>query len=318
MKLSRGAALVVMMFLAYAESVEAQERRVVAVNVLDEQGRQVTGLTAENFRGKYRGQPVKILSATWDSQPRRIVIVVDQSNSMFWAKKWEVARNAVEVMAALGSERNQTAMVLFSTQAIEVTGFQEGPGAIAQRWEDMERNKKALEKAFSRTPLFDGIVSGLELLKPTKAGDALFVVSDGGADNASRTPVKDVRQAVFCSEARVYFLYLLDPDRVGRGTEGYGQHLGQELAEGSGGAVLIPRGHPAQYLGKKQQEEMASALRWLYEQIQSFYVVEVELPAPVDKTRDWTLEVVDAAGKKRKDARVVYPRRVAACGGRKP
>src|SRR3972149_2012270 len=57
-------------------------RRTLAVNVLDEQGNQVSGLTAANFRAEFRGQPVKILSAALDTQPRRIVLLVDVSESM--------------------------------------------------------------------------------------------------------------------------------------------------------------------------------------------------------------------------------------------
>lgn len=58
------------------------ERRTIAVSVLDKGGKAVHGLTAENFRGEFRGQAVRILSATEDSSPRRIAIVVDTSGSM--------------------------------------------------------------------------------------------------------------------------------------------------------------------------------------------------------------------------------------------
>jgi hypothetical protein len=47
----------------------APERRTLAVSVLDKDGKAVHGLTAENFRGECRGQPVRILSAAEDSSP---------------------------------------------------------------------------------------------------------------------------------------------------------------------------------------------------------------------------------------------------------
>jgi len=97
-----------------AGSVAAQERRVVAVNVLDEQGRQVTGLTAENFRGKYRGQPVRIVAAEWDTGPKRIVILLDMSESMDGVPgKWSYARTAFQGLLAHGPEGARLALVTF-------------------------------------------------------------------------------------------------------------------------------------------------------------------------------------------------------------
>ena len=62
-------------------------------------------------------------------------------------------------------------------------------------------------------------------------------------------------------------------------------------------------------------EGVPASLIQFYRQMGEFYRVEVELPREVDKAREWELEVVDAAGKKRKDVRVVYPRKLAPCGG---
>ena len=82
---ARTAALVVMAGLVWGANVAAQERpiappsgaqgkRVVAVNVVTQEGQPVEGLGAENFRGKYRGEAVKIVSVERDTGPRRIVI----------------------------------------------------------------------------------------------------------------------------------------------------------------------------------------------------------------------------------------------------
>ncbi len=61
-------------------------------------------------------------------------------------------------------------------------------------------------------------------------------------------------------------------------------------------------------------EGVPESLVQFYRQMGEFYRVEVELPREVDKAREWELEVVGADGKKRKDVRVVYPRRLAKCG----
>lgn len=60
------------MFVAFALPLQPQEvarPRVLAVNVIDRNGSQVSGRAAANFRGEFRGQPVQILSAAWIRLP---------------------------------------------------------------------------------------------------------------------------------------------------------------------------------------------------------------------------------------------------------
>ncbi len=55
---------------------QGSDRRIILVNVLDQDGNQVSGLNAMNFRGEYQGQPVEVVSAAPDSAPRRIVVAM--------------------------------------------------------------------------------------------------------------------------------------------------------------------------------------------------------------------------------------------------
>src|ERR1700728_4423285 len=57
-------------------------RRSVPVNVVDDRGQPVAGLTENNFTGSVRHQPVKIVSVRPDGKARRVLIVLDASGSM--------------------------------------------------------------------------------------------------------------------------------------------------------------------------------------------------------------------------------------------
>src|ERR1700691_1542012 len=92
-----------------ARGVRAQAdsclRRSVPVNVLNDQGQIVTGLTENNFIGSMHHQSVKILSVRQDDSPRRVVIVIDASGSMTgerstWHLNLAVARNLVTPMSS--------------------------------------------------------------------------------------------------------------------------------------------------------------------------------------------------------------------------
>src|SRR3990167_9413094 len=95
-------------------------RRTLPVNVLDQQGNLVRGLTAADFRAEFRGHPVKILSLTRTTGSRRIVILLDVSGSMASSKsKWEVARMAAEDVAAYAATGSLFGLVVFADHVNE-------------------------------------------------------------------------------------------------------------------------------------------------------------------------------------------------------
>src|SRR5512139_2493676 len=89
-------AVFILLLCTFVPSLESQEttrtERTILATVIDEQGSIVKGLTAGNFRGKFRGKPVQINSVKFDSGPRRVVILLDASGSMVTSPKWALAR----------------------------------------------------------------------------------------------------------------------------------------------------------------------------------------------------------------------------------
>ena len=290
-----------------AGSVAAQERRVVAVNVVDEKGEPVVGLGAENFRGKYRGEPVRIVSAEWDTGPRRIVIVLDVSESMDGAPgKWSYAQTAFQGLIANGPDGARLALVTFDGAPEKRIGFEEWSAEAGLALGELERPRK-MERGAKPLGLLGAMKAGLGLLGEVEAGDVFFVITDGW-----RTPEEggEELRSVYCGGMRVFTFDFFVRGGGGANMSGLAAATGGEALHAVFGGAIRDRVSKA-YV---PLEGVPESLVKFYQQMGEFYRVEVELPREVDKAREWELEVVDAAGKKRKDVRVVYPRRLAPCG----
>jgi hypothetical protein len=82
--------------------------RIVSVSVADRNWAPISDLKPEDFRGEFRGKPVKILSVVPDNGPHRIVIVLDASGSigpqqtgMSGQSNWPVARQMASHLAEI-------------------------------------------------------------------------------------------------------------------------------------------------------------------------------------------------------------------------
>jgi len=104
--------------LCLAGGLRAQEppclQRTAVANVLTEAGQQVADVPASSFRGTFRGKPVRVVSATRDLGPRRIVVLLDASGSMGQPGKWELARGAVREIVLTSPAEYQIAFLIFT------------------------------------------------------------------------------------------------------------------------------------------------------------------------------------------------------------
>lgn len=311
-----GLLLVVAMVWAALEA-QAEEgcRQVVPVTVLDKDGRTVTNLSADDFRAEYRGQKVRVVSAAYNASPGRVVILLDTSDSMMWAKyKWALAREAVQDVVAHAPSETAAALFLFSEKAKQVVRFSDERRAVADQLSLLGDDPKALRELAGGTALLDAIVSAMHAVETIQPGDTVYVITDGG-DNRSRARESEVRQLLWRNGVRLFAFWLFDPDRSSRSP---GREAVLGLAEETGGGWL--------------SVSLDSALKWyetkprpagplapaLYSRMLGFYRIEVELPGQTDKARKWSVEVVDAQGKRRKGLDVYYQRQLMPCGEEKP
>ncbi len=300
--------LLLAVFLA-AAALCAQEtstvdlRHTIPVTVLDRKGVLVRGLTPQNFQAEFKGQPVRIVSAESDAQPRRIVILLDTSSSMAWGSKWTLARKGAEDIMMHVRPENQIAVLLFSDKITSRIDFgQGGPMGLTR----LNSLPAELDLASAgRTALLDALAEALRLLEPAHPGDSVYVITDGG-DNVSKSTIDQIKNALACSAARLFFLLIREADEPYRGLEyRYGPYLAYELAELTGGNVAAPV--------IVDREAVGAAARSLYQQIMEFYLMEIDLPQPIDKRRRWSLKVVDDHGKKTPGVEIAYPRQLAPC-----
>jgi hypothetical protein len=303
-------------------TLRAQEatcsQETVFANVTDPDGNPAPGLKATNFRASFRGRPVQILSASMNIEPRRIVLLLDASGSMLGPEtgKWKAALGVAKNLVEKLPPPHSIGLLVFALKIDERVDFTQNRQAILDLLNNLQAGEKALPKGLRTTALWDAILEGLALLGSPQPGDAIYAITDGG-DNASITSPGKVKRALLA--ARVRLFALLPPlSCLGSGRtleEIEGPDTLEDLANTTGGALVSGCLTTLASLGGGQALEPAqlqAALDGLYRQMIKFYTLEVELPQPVDKMRDWKLEVVGLP-QRSKHMSLVYPRKLVPC-----
>jgi hypothetical protein len=266
-----------------------EERHVILVNALDRDGNQVPGLSAANFRGEYRSQPVTIVSVIPDKNPRRVVVLVDPSSPAADSPEW---RAAEELVRTLTPQHRMVISTLFRSHC-EMTS-------------DLEALERALRTAITYRPRVskDGVpIEGRLPIKSLKEGvmvassqfmeprlDGVLFLFSNGYDPLIpelQTVVKSVAQ----TGVRVFVVRTPGRDQKVAGWMA-------SMAEATGGSVNRLEGF---------QKELPS----LHSMITDAYRLEMAFPQPVDEPRKWKLEAIGPGGKRLPKVRLVYPQLVA-------
>ena len=299
-----------------ARGVRAQAdsclRRSVPVNVVNDQGQIVTGLTENNFIGSMHHQPVKILSVTQDDSPRRVVIVLDASGSMIsegsaWHQYLAVAHNLI---AAMPSEA-LAGLVVFSSKVDKNIPLSESRDDLQDELNALREGRKALPKGERLTAIWDALATADAEFDSHQEGDAIYAITDGG-ENASKLKMNSLRKTLLEKRIRLFtylgFTFIGGPEFNG------GLDL-IDLSDATGGVGISTRRNdvgmlPALASGSGKPTPEGELLMAQYRQIFSFQRMEIQLPKALDKPQEWILKVT---GTKAKDLTVVYPHKLAGC-----
>lgn len=179
---------------------------------------------------------------------------------------------------------------------------------------DRERLLALLEETETRARArIESDVSPREALPTAAAGfsppsfaDALFLITATGSwlnwpHDRSHASIELARSGI-----RVFALWVEPALRVSPTTEGLrlarydSPTLLEQMVRDHGGGMRI-------LLSPQGREDIPSTLAPLYTGMTRVYRLEVELKG-IDKPRNWSLEVIDGDGKKRKNLKVLYPR----------
>lgn len=312
--------LVVFLLFSWASPLHPQEApcttRTVIASVFDKQGNPVPGLTARNFRGKFRGKLVEILSATLDTRPRRIVLLLDASGSMGPpGEKWAATKLMSAHFVRLASSQSSVALIVFSNTILQKVGLNQDRVILLKTVAHLKDEGDGSLSPYGKTALYDAIVAGLAELGPTHLGDVIYTITDTG-DNRSTAKPSKVERDLVSAGVRLFVLGTFDQLPRGRTPEeAEGPHQLARIVETTGGGSLaLVAPYPNRFWrGEKERQSSLQGAFALYQQMQRFYRLEIRLPSEVDKPREWKLEVVDADGKRRNDLNLTFTRRLLPC-----
>jgi len=284
---------------ATAQNPAACQHRPI-VNVSDRQGMLVPGLQPASFQGSLRGQPVRILSARAQSELPRVVLLLDISGSVNGENhNLELAQFAAGNFVAT-SGITHVALVLFSDGIRDRLEFDAAPKNVLQKLANLNDGQ-------GRTALFDSLMYSAGLFDTPKAGDAVYLISDG-IDNHSKARSKEVERELLSRGIRL-FCFILWPTRHGEDEAERSIYVLQHLTEVTGGLITNTRRDDS----SNGREWLKASLLRAYTAMKSFYELEVEFPRNLETPHSWELQVVDDRGKKRKDIEVSYARDLVPC-----
>lgn len=297
------------------------QRRVFPVSVADRNGAPIRDLTVADFQAEFRGKPVQLLSLTRDTRSRRVVILLDASGSMAGldeGRPWNLARTLAAHIAETRMQNTSVALLIFGDKVYEQHDFSESSEVLAARLREIAKDPAYVKKEIrGRTALLDTIMVALRLLAPPRSDDVIYAITDGG-DNSSHASQNEVERTLVSSKVRFYASIIASGSRGRTPEELAGPGQLRELADATGGFAFEPLPPflfgPVRYkLDEKERKALGSTLIGLYRLMLENYLLEVEIPAPVDKWRRWKLEIGKEKRRQFKDAAVGYPRELGPC-----
>ncbi len=189
----------------------------VPVSVTDSLNRPVTSLSKTDFRVLEDGVQQEITSLTREDGPVSLGLLFDTSGSM--KNRIEASVDALKEFFATCVPDDEFFVIQFADEAQLLGGFTPHPDEIYSRL--------GVVQPRGWTALLDAVALGVHQMRFARHRKVLLVLSDGN-DNNSRFSESEIRNMVMEGDLRVYAIAL-----------NYKPHLLQELAEESGGKVLV-------------------------------------------------------------------------------
>jgi hypothetical protein len=326
--MARAASSVTLIFLL-ACSLCAQESpcttRIIPVGILDAHGEVPRGLSVKTFAAELDRKPLAITATRLLSGPNRVAILLDTSESMeegmhasgkaelaYWVAADAVKRLPASVsIALLGFNKQVDRTLDFSVSREQLTS-------------ELTQRKKALSSSIRRkTALRDAIEYVLDHIPNAAPGDAIYVITDG-EDNRSQIDSAQLEDRLQRASVRLDVFLLRD--FLWTGDPFPGSDDTAQLARATGGTVIDfhPTIPGTRYSGTtenftvspERRELVSAALTLLYRQTASPYLLGIEVPAVLKRSRRWKLNVVDQ--RLRKSISLSYPRHIGSCPNGRP
>jgi len=303
--------------------------RTIPVMPIDARDNPLQDLQASSLLGKAHGQPVAVLSTTLNTQPRRIMVCVDMSGSMWGSgAAWPVTQMMLEYFAQAGPTVGQIGMELFAEKVFDAVNISPNPSAMRMKVASLQRAnlEETVPKRARKTALWDALWQAADQFTPQRPGDVIYVLTDGG-ENSSHHGEKELEDKLLSRGIRVFaFIPTVPFSSLGRTPEEpFGPEAMRDIVLSTGGnfVQLCPDpeaplcrglvGRPDLWTKDKRRLLLLTSARRLYMQMAVYYDTRIRLPLALKKTTEWEVMIVDDRGHKRKDVDLLYPHRLPPC-----
>jgi hypothetical protein len=199
---------------------------------------------------------------------------------------------------------------VFANQVDKMVDFTPKREPVLQQIDELRAGRKVLSKGFRRTSLWDTVVEAFKSFGTPRVGDAIYAITDGG-DNASDADLAKVEKTLLSGGVR--FFAILTPPHRGPVSpeEQYGPTRLNELTQATGGFMM--NSYKGPFGGPLGSDQLGVELDLLYSWTLHFYRLELQPMQPIDKARDWRLEIVDPTHGSRGTFVLGYPHKIAGC-----
>ena len=232
----------------------AVELTSITATVRDQDGRLVTGLTREAFEIHEDGVRQEITQFTNERVPVSLAVLLDISDSMY-GRRMDNARTAVETFLE---------DLLDPGDEFLVMAFNHQPYFLSWWTRDRTRVTAMLEpiRPTGGTAVYDAVMAAIpQFTVRSNQRGAVVLISDG-ADTASDATLREVRRALFRTDAFAYAVAIDPPERQAINTRVNPVAL-QEITDTSGGRTEVVHG----------TEDMIPAIARIAEELNSQYLL---------------------------------------------
>jgi VWA domain containing CoxE-like protein len=274
----------------------------VLLNAFDRNFNIERDLRAEDIKAEVDGKQAAILSLSFDTHPRRIVLMVDSSGSVEASpqqSKWGIALPAAAYAAYVVPASASSELTTFSDKLRRESSDFENRKVVQTRIFDLAKRQPK-----GRTSLFDSVHQVLTEFKELHFGDAIYIVTDGG-DNNSRISRAKVTEELISRGIRAFvFLVQQRPPQTEEERSGALDMYG--FAESTGGAVV--RITSADVAGSEQLDNLAPQI---VAQVEGVYRLQLGISG-VKRTSRVKVALIDR-DRKHSTRNTVYSQQIVSC-----
>ena len=298
-------------------------QQAIPVSIVNLSGLKVPELTIANFVASYNGKAVQVESASPDNNGRRIVLLLDVSDSMLGRTSdadWNFPLDVADHLLAAMPPSTAIGLAAFGTGLEHVMSPTNDRTKLKDEVEVVRKARWSFSKHDQAdTSIRDAIIAAAKLFDHPQLGDVLYIITDG-IDNTSEANIDDVYQALACRGIRLFAFVVSARTQIRFGSAtAEGQRTMRELSEDTGGFSflrLLPSASPysSELVDSRgKPTDLAKQFAFQYRAILGVYRLSVDLPEVHRKRQDWQLELSGLDTATKNNLALLYPKKFELC-----